>query len=253
MFLNPDMEFFAGSVDTLLEFLGRHPRAGVIGPRLVHGDGSPQSSTGRTASVFRMLLEASRLHLLLPSKMRGHVMHGIYLPRPDTMQVEWISGACHLIPRVVWDQVGPLTEETFCGFDDYDFCYRARRAGFEVWVCAESVMIHSASTSVRKTWGSWQVERLATHNTYVVLSSHWPNWHVKMIAAAELVMHLSELLRTTIRPRHGYDKLGEPYSHRVQRRVHLLWGLLSGREQPIRRFQPEKKRVISAQIEVAAE
>lgn len=179
-------------------------------------------------------------------------MQGTYLPKPDTMRADWISGACHLIPRHVWDKVGPLTEETFCGFDDYDYCFRARQAGLEVWVCAESVMIHNTSTSVRKRWTSWEVERLATHNTYVVLSSHWPKWRVKMIAASELVMHLSELLRTTIRPRHGHETLGEPYSRRVLRRVHLVWGILSGRERPIRRFQPEKKNVVSAPADVAA-
>jgi GT2 family glycosyltransferase len=253
MFLNPDMEVFAGSLDALLEFLSQHARAGVVGPRLVFGDGSPQSSIGRRASVFLTLLEASRLHLLVPSRMRGKLVQGIYLPEPATMQGDWISGACHLIPRHAWDKVGPLTEETFCGFDDYDYCFRARKAGFEVWICAESVMLHNASTSVRKRWSSWEVERLATHNTYVVMSSHWPEWRVKLIAATELVMHLSELLRTTIRPRHGYDKLGEQYSRRVQRRVHLLWGLLTGREQPIRRFQPQNKPVVAPPIDVAAE
>jgi len=253
MFLNPDMEVLAHSFDTLLAFHAQHPRSGVIGPRLVFSDGSPQSSIGRTASVFRALLEASRLHLLLPRKIRGKLLQGIYLPKPGTMKADWISGACHLIPRHAWDKVGPLTEETFCGFDDYDYCFRARRAGFEVWVCAESVMIHNTSTSVRKRWGSWEVECLATHNTYVVLSSHWPKWRVKMIAASELVMHLSELLRTTVRPRHEYENLGEPYSRRVRRRIRLAWRILSGRERPIRRFQPEKKLVASAPIDLAPE
>ena len=253
MFLNPDMEVLAHSFDTLLDFLAQHPEAGVIGPRLVFSDGSSQSSVFRTPSVFRTILEVSRFHLLLPSKTRGRLLQGSYLLKPDTMQADWICGACHLVPRHAWNRIGPLTEETFCGFDDYDYCFRARQAGFEVWVCAESVMIHNTSTSIRKRWSSWEVESLATHNTYVVLSSHWPKWRVKMIAASELVVHLSELLRTTIRPRHGYEKLGEPYSRRVRRRIRFVWRILSGRERPIRRFQPEKKRVASAPIDLAAE
>jgi GT2 family glycosyltransferase len=238
MFLNPDMEVFAGSFDTLLEFLSRHPRVGVVGPCLVYGDGSPQSSTHRTASAFRLLLEVSRLHLLLPSKMRGQLLHGAYLPKPETMQVDWIIGACHLIPRPVWDEVGPLTEETFCGHDDYDYCYRARRAGYEVWVCSEAVMVHYTSTSVRKRWSSWEVEALNTHNTYVILSSHWPKWRVKTYAAAELFLHTTELLRQMVRPRREYEALVESYSRRVRQRMNLSWSLLIGREQPIRRFQP---------------
>jgi N-acetylglucosaminyl-diphospho-decaprenol L-rhamnosyltransferase len=241
LFLNPDMEVFAGSCDTLLNFLDAHPRAGVVGPRLVYGDGTPQGSVGRRSSPLFMLLESSRLHLLLSRRLRGRLLQGPYLPMPETMRVDWISGACHLIPRAVWEKVGPLTEETFCGFDDYDYCFRTWKAGYEVWVCAESVMIHNTSTSVRKRWASWEVERLAAHNTYVILNSHWPRWRVRMIAACELFGHLTELLRTTLRPRSGDHAIGEPYAARVRKRLRLTWGLMTGSTEPIRRFQPRRR------------
>jgi GT2 family glycosyltransferase len=89
------------------------------------------------------------------------------------MRVPWISGACHLIPRDVFESVGPLTEETFCGFDDYDYCYRVTKANFEVWLCPAALMTHYSSVAVRQRWASWDVEQLAMHNTYVILSNHW--------------------------------------------------------------------------------
>lgn len=237
LFLNPDMEVCQGSFDRILRFQKEHPRAGVVGPRLVHGDGRPQSSTGRTCSSAMVLFEAFRLHLLLPQKWRGRLMHGVYLPEPPTGRVGWISGACHLIPREVWENVGPLTEETFCGFDDYDYCFRVRQCGYEVWICADAVMIHHTSTAVRRRWTSWEVEQVAVHNTYIVLGAHWPRWRVRIYQAAELIAHVIELLRQSVRPRQGVEGLGEPYGRRILRRLRFTWNLLSGSERPVRRFQ----------------
>src|SRR6202030_3834334 len=124
MFVNPDIEVSPGSLDSLLAFVKSHPRAGLVGPRLLLADGTPQASARRRVSAGLLLLEASRLHLLLPSRLRGQFMLGVYDAQTKTRKVDWISGACHLIPRRVWEEVGFLTEDTFCGFDDYDYCYR---------------------------------------------------------------------------------------------------------------------------------
>jgi GT2 family glycosyltransferase len=238
LLLNPDAEVTPGALKTLLDFSVAHPRAGVVSPRLLLGDGEPQPSARRFVSVSLVLLEALRLHLVLPRRLRGRLMLGTYFAQNATMRVPWVSGACHLIPRAAWDRIGPLTEETFCGFDDYDYCYRAWAAGYEVWLCAEATVVHHCSVAVRGRWTSWQVEELAIHNTYVILDSHWPWWRVKAFAFAELVTWLLEGLRHLVRPRRDVAYLDEPYGRRVRRRLGLTLRLLLGLESPRRRYQP---------------
>jgi GT2 family glycosyltransferase len=165
-------------------------------------------------------------------------MFGVYDAQKKTRTVDWISGACHLIPRRVWEEVGVLTEETFCGFDDYDYCYRVWKHGWEVWLNAEATMTHHCSVAVRDRWTSWEVEQLAIHNSYVILSSHWPSWRVKVYALAELVAYGSEYLRHALIPRKGVGNVEEDYGQRLKRRMELTWNLLVGRQKPIRRFQP---------------
>ena len=158
-----------------------------------------------------MLLEGLRLHLLLPPLLRSRLMLGTYFDQDAEIRVPWLSGACHLVPRAVWDTVGPLTEDTFCGFDDYDYCYRATRAHYEVWLCPSAVMTHHCSVAVRQRWASWNVEELAIHNTYVILSNHWPTWRVRAFMLAELVSWLVEGLRHSVWPRPDFDTVDEPY------------------------------------------
>jgi GT2 family glycosyltransferase len=238
LLLNPDAEVTPGAIDTLLEFCENNPRVGVVGPRLLLSDGQPQPSARRFLSPLLLTLESSRLHLLLPRKLRGRLMLGTYFAQDDSRRVPWVSGACHLVPREVWDRVGPLTEETFCGFDDYDYCYRATRAGYQVWLCAEATVVHHCSVAVRDRWSSWQVEQLAIHNTYVVVSSHWPWWRLKLFGLAELAGWALEAVRHAVRPRSEVAYLDEPYGRRLRRRAELTLRLLLGRETPRRRFRP---------------
>lgn len=238
MFLNPDIEVGERTVDALLEFAAAHPRAGVIGPRLLLSDGQPQSSARRFLSAALLLFEASRLHLLLPAGLRGRALLCTYSKQEGIMRVPWISGACHLIPRAVWEQVGPLTEETFCGFDDYDYCYRVTEEDYEVWFYGSATMTHYCSVSVNKRWKSWEVEQVAIHNTYVVLASHWPKWRIKVFALAEVTTWLIEAVRHMLMPRSRRESLEEGYGRRLQRRLGLTLRLLVGFEEPRRRFEP---------------
>jgi GT2 family glycosyltransferase len=165
-------------------------------------------------------------------------MLGTYFAQDRTMRVPWVSGACHLVPRAAWDRIGPLTEETFCGFDDYDYCVRAWRAGYEVWLCAEATVVHHCSVAVRDRWDDWRVEELAIHNTYVVLDAHWPWWRVKAFEAVEAMTWMLEAVRHRLRPRVGVAENDEPYSQRLRRRLRLTLRLLCGLERPRRRYQP---------------
>jgi GT2 family glycosyltransferase len=173
-------------------------------------------------------------------------MLGTYFPQDRTMTVPWVSGACHLIPMSVWKRVGFLTEETFCGSDDYDYCYRVRQLGYEVWLCSESCMMHHCSVAVRDRWTAWEVEQVATHNFYVVLETHWPQWRVKTYMAVEVVCWKLEMLRQRLLPRTLNGLSPQEYRERLTLRLRMLLDLLWGRVRPLRRCQPTGRLTAAA-------
>jgi len=238
LLLNPDVEVSARSLDQLIQLASAHHNAGVVSPRLLYADGQPQASARRFLSPFLLLLESSRLHLCLPRGLRGRLLLGTYFTQDRTMEVPWVSGACHLIPISVWERVGPLTEETFCGSDDYDYCYRVRRLGYKVWLCSESTMIHHCSVAVRNRWSPWEVEQVAIHNFYVVLEAHWPRWRVRTYMAAEIVCCLTEMIRNGLLPRTEGGLTSQQYRERLMLRLRMQLDLFSGRVKPQRRCQP---------------
>lgn len=237
LLLNPDTETTDGAIDTLLDHARANPRAGVLGPRLVLGSGEPQSSARRLPSPARLWIEVLRLHLLLGAATRARLFGGTYSAQDEAGPVDWVSGACHLVPRAVWDEVGGLTERTFCGFDDLDYCWRARDAGYDTLFCPDAVIIHHCGVSVSRRWTSEEVDELAIHNGYVVLEDHWSPSRVKLYCAAELLGTASDI---ALGPRrHGFTADdARRYRRAAVKRLRLLANLLVGRVRPIERHQP---------------
>ncbi|HEV8562493.1 MAG TPA: glycosyltransferase family 2 protein [Actinophytocola sp.] len=144
---NPDLEWGAGALDTLLEAARRWPRGGAFGPLIKDTDGATYPSAR-----------------LLPSlgKGVGHAVLGRVWPRnpwtlaykqSDTEVVErtagWLSGSCLLLRREAFDSAGGFDPRYFMYFEDVDLGDRLGRAGWlNVYVpAAEVVHIQGHSTA----------------------------------------------------------------------------------------------------------
>lgn len=65
-------------------------------------------------------------------------------------RLDYIYGASMLIPRQALEAVGLLDERHFLFHEELDFCRRARRAGFGLAWCRESVVRHAHGASVSR-------------------------------------------------------------------------------------------------------
>jgi len=63
-------------------------------------------------------------------------------------EVEFLPGSCLLIKKEVFDKIGFLPTDYFFGFEDVDFCLRAKKAGFKIVFVPNSVIYHKESISI---------------------------------------------------------------------------------------------------------
>jgi GT2 family glycosyltransferase len=237
--LNPDTEVTPGAFDCLLEFMSRTPCAGIVAPKLTYPDGSYQVSMYPFHSISRVLLEALRIHRLFPSGVRERVFRSTYSGHDRLTTTDWASGACLLIRRSLLDQIGHLTEETFCGADDYDICYRCWKSGSKAWFQPAAEIRHHVGAVVSETYkGADRVERLVVHNRYQVLSAHKGRVWIKAHQAAEVFCWATELIRASINPRYDDPTKNQQYRTLLRNRIRLFFRFLIGFERPIRRFHP---------------
>jgi len=243
VFLNPDCEVMPGAIDVLVAFLSKSEAVGVVGPRLVLPSGQPQPSGRRFPSPLRLILEVSRLHRLLPAAWRADYLLGTYWDQSDTRRVDWVSGACHVLSREVWDKVGSLTEKTFCGFDDLEYCYRAAELGLETWLCTDATVMHHVGTSVSGRWLPTEVDELAINNAYVLYEDLWPTWRVRIFAVCEAAAAASDCITAGVRLQRSEPREDRRHGvKRAARQVALLLGMASGRRSPRYRCEPRALR-----------
>jgi N-acetylglucosaminyl-diphospho-decaprenol L-rhamnosyltransferase len=138
---NPDTEPEPGAVAALTRFAEAHPRAGVIGPRLVFLDGRPQSSRRRFPTISGTLVRRTPLRRVLARTQRAH--YGLDAEPADPVQADWLLGAFLLLRRDMLEELGGFDERFRLYGEDIDLAYRAAKAGWERWYVPEAVVRHA--------------------------------------------------------------------------------------------------------------
>jgi|WetSurMetagenome_2_1015567.scaffolds.fasta_scaffold09674_5 GT2 family glycosyltransferase len=123
LFLNSDTRVHAGTLDSALSFMERHPRAGVMGCRTMDDGGSPQGTALGFPTPARVFANISGLSRMLRfPRLRRQCRR-----RPD-----YIQGSFLVIPKRVFDHCGGFDERFFLYGEDADLCLRVREAGLAI-------------------------------------------------------------------------------------------------------------------------
>jgi GT2 family glycosyltransferase len=144
--LNPDAQARPGAIGALVRFLEAHPEVGIAGGSFENLDGSDWPFAFRFPSIlseFDSHLEFGLVTRLLRSWVVPRTM--TKTPQP----VDWVSGASMMIRANVFAAIGGLDENYFLYFEETDFCFRAKRAGFSTWYVPESRVMHIAGQSTK--------------------------------------------------------------------------------------------------------
>lgn len=178
--LNPDTELVDRTMEQLVTFMEEYPQVGVTGPHLINEDGSTQRSIRRRPRLRDQLMIILKLHIAFPdAKALQH-----YLWRDFNYQamqeVEQIMGACMMIRREVFDQVGIFDETFFLWFDEVDFCRRVYdRSNYKIFYNPHIHLTHAGGDSFDKVRQlqkqKWYLKSL---RYYFRKHGHWWSWFV---------------------------------------------------------------------------
>lgn len=146
LFLNPDCFVQDGTVDILLDFLERTPRAALAGPRLLNADGCLQPSAHPFPTLSREFWRLFHLDGVWP---RARYPERLWRNgRP--CRVDVVQGACVLLRRAALPNGPPFDGRFFMYTEEVDLCYRVHRAGWETWWVPEAVAVHLGGGSTRR-------------------------------------------------------------------------------------------------------
>jgi GT2 family glycosyltransferase len=156
--LNNDTEVTSGWLRTLINHLAFDKSIGMIGP-VTNNIGNEARIKTRYQNSREMQLEARKYTLL-------HL--------GETFPIRTLAFFCVMLPRSVFEKVGPLDEAFGLGFyEDDDYCRRVEQAGLRL-VCAEDVFIHHELSASFKKLGKGRQELLAKNRK--IYEAKWGPW-----------------------------------------------------------------------------
>lgn len=182
--LNSDAFISEGALTGLVSFLKENEAYGIVGPKTINADRSFQVSAGRFPSLWGEFLVASKLY----KKMKYSLFlmeRGVEGNTAQVMAVDWVSGGCMLIKRVVIDQIGLLDPHFFFGVEDMDYCYRAKKRGFFIGYLPSVVVTHLHGYSGGGTRSRFKLEYEAAGKEYF-FHKHFPQKIITRLFIASL-------------------------------------------------------------------
>jgi len=145
--LNSDVKVLADCVAKLVNFCEAHPEVGMVGPRIMGGDGKLQRSCRGFPGLWNMLCRALSLDGLFPrckpfgGYLRRYQDYGKLAP------ADILSGCFWMIRREALKDVGLLDESFFMYGEDMDWCKRFWEAGWGIFYVPQAEAIHYGGAS----------------------------------------------------------------------------------------------------------
>jgi len=156
LFLNPDTEWFHGTLADLVAVARANPHAGIVGPMLRNPDGTVYPSGRRFPSLANAVGHAFVSPITRDNRFtRRYEMEG--WDRTTERQVDWVSGACMLVPRSAFDEMRGFDEGFPLYAEELDIATRLRDAGWSVVFTPAVEVIHAVGIS---TGGNRRPHRL---------------------------------------------------------------------------------------------
>jgi len=165
--LNQDCLVEPGWLATLLQAFEIHQEFGIAGCTILNPDGTVNHAG---ATIRRP--DAYGIHLI---ESEGC----------EIRRVEYVTGAAFATRRQVWDAVGRFDEGYYPAYyEESDYCYRARRKGFEIAYVPQARVTHLFSSH------EWQADPLKHaanqhRSRYRFISKHFDSREISEFFEAE--------------------------------------------------------------------
>ncbi|OGU55544.1 MAG: hypothetical protein A2V66_07060 [Ignavibacteria bacterium RBG_13_36_8] len=153
LILNSDMIFIDDSISKVCSFADSHPNAAVVGCKMLNRDRTLQQNTYLFPSLLNLFLAATYLYKMFPkSKFFARERMG-WWDWNDIKDVDVIVGCFILVRMDAIHEVGPMDDQFFMYYEETDWCYRFKKAGWDIIFAPVSKVIHLGGESTKKNPG----------------------------------------------------------------------------------------------------
>ena len=154
LLLNSDAMVLPGAVINMWKALQHSPELGIIGPKVVDENLSPQVSCFVNHTLANEFLQLAKTGILTRILGFFGVKEVALEPVSQQQQVDWVSFVCVLIRAEAYQDIGTMDDGYFMYKEDNDYCRRAWKKGWKVLYYPDASVIH-----LNQGWSAKQLSR----------------------------------------------------------------------------------------------
>lgn len=160
LILDADTELLPGCLDHLVDFMDRHHRVGGCGGHTTRLNGAHEHNVKRFYDLHTVLIRRSIIQRVWPNNpwSRRHLMMDKDITRP--FYGDWMAGACFCIRREALEQVGLFDRGYYFGFEDVDWCWRAKAMRWKIAFNPYAKIIHKVQRLSDRGMNSFALEHI---------------------------------------------------------------------------------------------
>ena len=147
LLLNPDTVILKDSIPTMIKFMENNPMAGACGLRLLNPDLTPEPRWLNYNFPPRWFL-FPLIRSLIGKRFKKNINRTD--SSEEIKEVDWVSGACMLIKREIYNESGGFDESYFMFFEEPDLCWRLKKRGYRVFLLNNVTAIHYGGGSYKE-------------------------------------------------------------------------------------------------------
>lgn len=147
LLLNPDTVVHPGALQKTVAYFDSHQDVGILGPKVLHVDGSVQRSVLRYPTFLSQLLVLLKVQAFTQKPRALHRYYALDFDYNREADVDQVMGAYFVFRRELYEQIGGLDGGFFLWFEEVDYCLRAAKAGWRIRYVPAITMTHEAGKS----------------------------------------------------------------------------------------------------------
>lgn len=220
LLLNPDTKIKGEIINELIKFIKNNPLFEIPRAQLLSENGSKQNSIANFPFLVTKIFNRSLLSWLspkyFPEKEQGYT---------EPIEVDSVISACMMVRRKAIEEVGLLDEDYFLFFEETDWCYRMKKAGWKIYHVPQAQVFHFQGKSVEKEKERAKVEYYRSR--YLFFKKHRGNFQFLLLVLGlviKLLIEFSFVGITNLFTLFRFQKLRK----RFKLYTYLLWWHLKG-------------------------
>ncbi|MGR8929521.1 MAG: glycosyltransferase family 2 protein [Gammaproteobacteria bacterium] len=204
LLLNTDAFIEPDSLSKTVRYMDEHPKAGILGVKLVGRDSTLQPSCRHFPTPWNLFLERSGMNRFFPD---AQMVDNMEWDHAAVRSCDWVPGCFYLVRREVIDQVGLFDPKYFLYYEEVDHCFAAKKAGWEVHYYPYTSVIHLGGESAKSegaiTESGRQLETLQTESELLYFRKnhglHGLGMYILLATITDVINMLKAILKRNSR------------------------------------------------------